>query len=131
MEKINEPETVEKADEVVINTKKKSKMTSCCKCMFWTLSVVVGILAIVIGGIYVWFSSDEIPESVAMHLGDVGVQTFKAFDRNGDGYISIHEFEPLYHHLVRGGNSSLADMVRIHCIRKLRSFCLIYSYVQF
>lgn len=91
----------EKLVEKVINTK-KTKM-GCCRCMFWTFSVFVGIISCLIGGIYVWTTRNEIPEDIALNLGEGGVQTFKAFDRNDDGYISISEFEPMYHHLVNGG----------------------------
>lgn len=93
----------EKLNENKINTKKKRM--SCCKCMFWTFSVLSGIIACLIGGIYYAYKANEIPEEIAMALGDAGIQVFKAFDRDDDGYISVSEFEPMYHYLVNGGQN--------------------------
>ena len=101
--KSNTESAEEQLEGKVINTKKK-KM-SCCRCMFWTFSILVGILACLIGSIYLYAKRNEIPEEIMMNLGEYGVQTFRAFDQNDDGYISIQEFEPMYHHLVNGGHS--------------------------
>ncbi|KAL4237356.1 selenoprotein N [Mactra antiquata] len=108
MEK-KEETSEKKLDEKIINTKKKSKLLSCFKCIFWTISVIVGILSVCVGGLYYWHHANDIPEYMADHIGDLGVQTFKAFDRNTDGYISIYEFEPLYHHLMNGCNFSATN----------------------
>jgi hypothetical protein len=84
-----------------------AKKMSYCKCIFWTFSVLVGILACLIGSVYIYMRRSEIPEEIAINLGDSGVQTFRAFYRNDDGYISIQEFEPMYHHLVNGGHANV------------------------
>lgn len=86
-----------------------AKKMGYCKCIFWTFSVLVGILACLIGSVYIYMRRSEIPEEIAINLGDSGVQTFRAFDRNDDGYISIQEFEPMYHHLVNGGHANFTS----------------------
>lgn len=102
-DKTEEEPLKEKLNEKVINTKKK-KM-SCCKCLFWTFSVFVGVIACLVGGIYYVATKNQIPEEIAVMLGEEGVQAFKAFDRDDDGYISVSEFEPMYHYLVSQSGS--------------------------
>lgn len=79
---------------------------SCCKILFWVFSVIVAIAAIFAGVLYYNYSNPDELEEVAFHLGDEGVQIFKAFDRNEDGYLSAQEFEPLYHSLIKREDDS-------------------------
>lgn len=91
-------DTKDKLDSLKV--KKKSK---CCKCMFWTVSILVGLASCFVGFVYYMTKDVSIPFDIAEQLGPDGVQVFLAYDRNRDGYLSPLEFEPLFHRFaVRG-----------------------------
>ncbi|WAR19425.1 SELN-like protein [Mya arenaria] len=45
-------------------------------------------------------STPDLKNEIIHSIGDEGVQMFKAFDRNSDNYLSIEEFEPLFHSIM-------------------------------
>ena len=78
---------------------------SCRKIFFWTSAFIVGLVGVIAGYVYVKMREREIPEEVYHALGFEGVQMFTAHDRNGDGYLSIVEYEALYHRFVGKGSN--------------------------
>ncbi|KAK3598667.1 hypothetical protein CHS0354_020428 [Potamilus streckersoni] len=90
------------------DTRKKG---SCCRrCIFWTVSIIVGLIAVGAGFFYYhlrnpFYVSDEIYESI----GQNGVQLFFQHDRNKDGYLSIDEFESVIHRFISSGGNITVD----------------------
>ena len=82
------------------------KRCSCMKVIFWTGAVIVGIASILGGYLYMYMRERDIPKEIYDTLGLEGVQMFVAHDRDGDGYLSIEEYEALYHRLV-GRNANV------------------------
>lgn len=79
---------------------------------------MVAIIAVITGILYYNARKSEFEEEVAYNLGEEGVQIFKAFDRDDDNYLSVLEFEPLYHSLIKRNGES-AKVRNIDCIQKL------------
>ncbi|KAL3872735.1 hypothetical protein ACJMK2_035939 [Sinanodonta woodiana] len=92
------------------NTK---KTRSCFRiCMFWTVSTIVGLIAVGAGFFYYnlrdpFYVSNEIYESI----GQNGVQLFFQHDRNMDGYLSIDEFESVIHRFISSGGNITVDSI--------------------
>jgi len=91
---------------------------NCCKQIFWACSVIVAIGAIFAGMLYYNFNNFEYNEEIAYHLGEEGVQIFKAFDRNEDNYLSLEEFESLYHSIIKRDED-------INQVRKLQIYTVL------
>ena len=74
-----------------------SKKRRCCKCLFWTFSTLVAVAAILAGILWrMVFYHNQIPLEVAESIGDAGIQMFFQHDQDGDGYLSIREYEALF-----------------------------------
>ena len=88
----------EKTKEEKPKPQPPSKRRRCCKCLFWTFSILVAIAAILAGVLWrlVSLSHTEIPVEVVESIGDDGIQLFFQHDRDGDGYLSLTEYETLY-----------------------------------
>lgn len=74
----------------------------------WWLSVLIAIVSMTFGAyFYMNYSSKEDQEQIALSfIGVKGVQTFNRYDRDGDGYLSVHEFEPIYHKMNEFDNET-------------------------
>ncbi|XP_076442533.1 selenoprotein N-like isoform X2 [Babylonia areolata] len=65
------------------------------------MSIIVGALAVLVV-VVTWPAKPDIGQwmdEVQDRAGKGGVNLFKSYDRNFDGYLSIYEFEPLIPHL--------------------------------
>ena len=84
-------------EEKIPDKPPRSKKAKCCRCLFWTGSVLVAAVAIFLGLFWrVIFNAVDIPVEVIESIGDNGIQMFFAHDRDGDGYLSLKEYESLY-----------------------------------
>jgi len=100
----------------------------CCKCLFWISAVIVAALAICFGLVYHRIWKSDMEEEIRRSIGKEGVQMFKAFDRDDDNYLSLHEFEPIYHH-IQGQNKGLKDAVSNKNKYIIRNVLLTYVFV--
>lgn len=87
----------EKSEQEKPKPPQASKKGRCCKCLFWTFSILVAVAAILAGVLWrLVFYHTQIPVEVAESIGDEGIQLFFQHDRDGDGYLSLTEYEALY-----------------------------------
>ncbi|KAL5008485.1 hypothetical protein ScPMuIL_014066 [Solemya velum] len=84
------------------------------KWIFWISAVLVGLAAVICGyyisvarRIHYRMDIDSIPEAVLDQIGVNGAMMFLMFDQDGDGYISIEEFQPLLQSLT-GSTSNVS-----------------------
>lgn len=87
----------------------RSKKAQCCKCLFWTFSILVAVVGILAGLFWhlVLRSNTEIPLEIVESIGDEGVQLFFQHDRDGDGYLSLAEYETVFL-LLRGQGTNVS-----------------------
>lgn len=102
----------EKTKEEKPKPQPPSKRRRCCKCLFWTFSILVAIAAILAGVLWrlVSLSHTEIPVEVVESIGDDGIQLFFQHDRDGDGYLSLTEYETLYL-LLKGHGTNITHNI--------------------
>ena len=76
----------------------RSKKAKCCRCLFWTFSVVIAVAAILAGFLWrlITNAGIDVPVEVVENIGHDGVQLFFQHDMDGDGYLTIREYEALY-----------------------------------
>ncbi|KAH3846067.1 hypothetical protein DPMN_088361, partial [Dreissena polymorpha] len=67
-----------------------------CRCLFWIGSLCTCLLAVIVGIILHKAYRPDVPAYLLESIGEEGVQVFMAFDRDGDGYLSMDEYEELY-----------------------------------
>lgn len=77
--------------------------------LFFSTSVLVGFISVMIGSYvaYVKMIPREPNTDILHNVGIEGVQLFELHDRDGDGYLSIEEFEPFIYRLLES-NVSIA-----------------------
>ena len=100
--------------------KKSSRFSSCMFYSMWSVAVVVGILATLpvwntaMGFIenLVYRSEFVVGPALMEDLGMEGVVIFKQHDRNGDGVLSLDEFEPIAHRLLQVNVST--SLLHVH-----------------
>lgn len=86
---------------------KKSTVTlTLPKWLFWG-GILVGVLGV--GLNFSGFFDDYPSEELLDLIGADGVYLFQQYDRDGDNYLSLDEFEPLVHRLIET-NVSIACM---------------------
>ena len=76
------------------------------------------LLGVLIGGLTVGFHSwleprFSVSPEMLQDLGVEGVQLFRKHDRNGDGVLSLEEFEPLAHRLLQSEVKCMVLMYNI------------------
>lgn len=69
----------------------------------WILSVIFGIVSVFIGSysyLFIYVPRYHVSDQLVDAVGQQGVLIFRQYDRDGDGYLSLHEFEPLANKLA-------------------------------
>ena len=99
---------------------RKNRFRSCTR--FFLVSTFFGVLAVLIG-VYCynlryrsWFQSDEHLSQISLHARILFTQN----DMNGDGYLTMEEFEPIASR-IKEENVSIAGNFKRHNLNKVHS----------
>lgn len=103
----------DKNGEETVTKPQRSKKAKCCRCLFWTFSVLTALLAILAGLSWQLFLgwNGDVPVDIIESIGHSGIQLFFQHDRDGDGYLSLREYETLYLLLKEGGRKNFTQDV--------------------
>lgn len=86
----------------------KWRCRTCTVVLLSTFVAVVGVLSAVILQTYLQEQA-ETRKYVELRIGEEGLELFKGYDRDADGYISLAEFEPIVEKLLI--EDGMADQV--------------------
>ena len=106
----------------------RSKKAKCCRCLFWTGSILTALAAIFLGLFWrVIFYDVIIPEHILESIGQDGIQLFFSHDRDSDGQLSLEEYEALYLLLKGHGTNTSEVRPKIkNCVFQVIRPCLIF-----